>query len=135
MSTSSHDRPPATGLAKTSAALGILSLLAVVLTLGVLFVVALPVGLIAVVTGSMARRRAARGAATVGIVTGVLAILLSLAVIALIVVVVTVLDGIDLSGLPDDVRDLIPQDLERELNDQLERGLDEQIPDSPLPER
>ena len=121
VSTPSHHHPPATGLATTSATLGILSLLAVVLTLGVLFVVALPVGLIAVVTGSMARRRGGGGAATVGIVTGVLAILLSLAVVAFIVVVVTALDGIDLSGLPDDVRDLIPQDLERELNDLLER--------------
>lgn len=120
MSTHSHHRRPGSGLARTSAGVGILSLLCVVLTLGVLFVVALPLGLIALVTGATARRRGAGGAATVGIVAGALAILLSLAVAVLVVVVITVLDGIDLSGLPDDVRDLIPQDLERELDEQLD---------------
>jgi fatty acid desaturase len=91
----------ATGLATASAVLGTLALLAVLLTFGVLFFVALPVG------------------ATVGVVTGVLAVLLSLLVVALIAVVTIALDGIDLGGLPDAIRDLIPQDLERELDRQL----------------
>jgi hypothetical protein len=109
----------ATGLATASAVLGTLALLAVVVTFGVLFVVALPVGAAAAIMGVVARRRAGGGAATVGVVTGVLAVLLSLLVVALIAVVTIALDGIDLGGLPQAIRDLIPLNLERELDRQL----------------
>ena len=111
-----------------SAVLGTLALLAVVLTLGVLFVVGLPVGAVAAVMGVVARRRAGGALATVGVVTGVLAVVLSLLVLALIVAVVAVLDGIDLSGLPDAIRDLIPENLERELDEQLPEVPDDAIP-------
>lgn len=115
----SYQRNRATGLATASAVLGTLALLAVVLTVGVLFVVGLPVGAAAAMMGVVARRRAGGALATVGVVTGALAVVLSLLVVALIVAVITLLDGIDLSGLPDAVRDLIPEDLERELDEQL----------------
>ena len=109
----------ATSLATASAVLGTLALLAVLLTFGVLFFVALPVGAAAAVMGVVARRRAGGAGATVGVVTGVLAVLLSLLVVALIAVVTIALDGIDLSGLPQAIRDLIPLNLERELDRQL----------------
>lgn len=115
----SYQPKRATGLAVASAVLGALALLAVVLTVGVLFVVGLPVGAVAAVMGVVARRRAGGALATVGVVTGVLAVVLSLLVLALIVAVVTVLDGIDLGGLPDAIRDLIPEDVERQLDEQL----------------
>jgi len=116
---SGQQQQRATGLATASAVLGTLALLAVVVTFGVLFVVALPVGAAAAIMGVVARRRAGGGAATVGVVTGVLAVLLSLLVVALIAVVTIALDGIDLGGLPQAIRDLIPLNLERELDRQL----------------
>lgn len=119
----------ATGLATASAVLGTLALLAVVVTFGVLFVVALPVGAAAAIMGVVARRRAGGGAATVGVVTGVLAVLLSLLVVALIAVVTIALDGIDLGGLPQAIRDLIPLNLERELDRQLP-----EVPDGAITE-
>ena len=119
MAPSGQQQQRATGLATASAVLGTLALLAVVVTFGVLFVVALPVGAAAAIMGVVARRRAGGGAATVGVVTGVLAVLLSLLVVALIAVVTIALDGIDLGGLPQAIRDLIPLNLERELDRQL----------------
>ena len=119
MGPSGQQQQRATGLATASAVLGTLALLAVVVTFGVLFVVALPVGAAAAIMGVVARRRAGGGAATVGVVTGVLAVLLSLLVVALIAVVTIALDGIDLGGLPQAIRDLIPLNLERELDRQL----------------
>lgn len=99
--------------------MGTLALLAVVLTFGVLFVVGLPVGAAAAIMGLVARRQGGGAGATVGMVTGALAVLLSLLVAVLIAVVIIALDGIDLGGLPDAIRDLIPQDVERELDRQL----------------
>ncbi|MDQ3433254.1 MAG: hypothetical protein M3481_00985 [Actinomycetota bacterium] len=119
MGPSGQQQQRATGLATASAVLGTLALLAVVVTFGVLFVVALPVGAAAAIMGVVARRRAGGGAATVGVVTGGLAVLLSLLVVALIAVVTIALDGIDLGGLPQAIRDLIPLNLERELDRQL----------------
>lgn len=127
----SYHRRRATGLATASAVLGTLALLAVVLSAGVLFFVALPVGVVAAAMGMAARRRAGGARATIGVVTGVLAVVLSLLVIALIAVVVTVLDGIDLQGLPDAIRDLMPEDLERELDQQLREVPDDVLPSDP----
>jgi asparagine N-glycosylation enzyme membrane subunit Stt3 len=105
-----------------SAVLGTLALLAVVLSFGLLFFVALPVGLLAIFLAVAARRRGA--AATIGLVTGVLSTILSLLVVGLIVAVVVFLDGLDVGGLPDAVREGIPDDVLRELEEQLPEGIE-----------
>lgn len=105
------------GMSTVSAILGTLALLAVVLSVGLLFFVALPMGLVAILLAVVARRRGVR--ATVGLTTGVLSTVLSLVVVALLVAVVAFFDGLDLSGLPDGVRDGIPDEVMRELEDQL----------------
>jgi hypothetical protein len=109
-------------MSTASAVLGTLALLAVVLSFGLLFFVALPVGLLAILLAVVARRRGV--AATVGLVTGVLSTVLSLVVVGLIVAVVVFLDGLDLSGMPDAVRDGIPDDVLRELEEQLPEGVE-----------
>lgn len=57
-------------MSTASAVLGTLALLAVVLSLGLLFFVALPMGLVAILLAVVARRKGMR--AMVGLVTGVL---------------------------------------------------------------
>lgn len=109
-------------MSTASAVLGTLALLAVVLSFGLLFFVALPMGLLAILLAVIARRKGTR--ATVGLVTGVLSTVLSLVVVALIVAVVAFFDGLDLSGLPDSVRDGIPDDVLRELEEQLPEGIE-----------
>ena len=115
-------------MSTASAVLGTLALLAVVLSFGLLFFVALPVGLLAIFLAVASRRRrrgiAAGGAATVGLVTGMLSTVLSLLVVGLIVAVVAFLDGLDLSGLPDSVRDGIPDEVVRQLEEQLPEGIE-----------
>ncbi|MDQ3678295.1 MAG: hypothetical protein M3401_16105 [Actinomycetota bacterium] len=105
-----------------SAVLGTLALLAVVLSFGLLFFVSLPLGLLAILLAVVARRKGVR--ATVGLVTGIASTVLSLLVVALIVAVVAFLDGLDLSGLPDGARDAIPDDVLRELEQQLPEGIE-----------
>lgn len=109
-------------MSTASAVLGTLALLAVVLSFGLLFFVALPVGLLAILLAVVARRKGVR--ATVGLVTGVLSTVLSLLVVGLIVAVVFLLDGLDVSGLPDAVRDGIPDDVLRQLEEQLPEGIE-----------
>ena len=109
-------------MSTASAVLGTLALLAVVLTFGVLFFVALPMGLLAILLAVVARRRGGR--ATVGLVTGVLSTVFSLLVVALIVAVLAFFNELDLSGLPDGVRDGIPDDVLRELDDQLPQEIE-----------
>ena len=109
-------------MSTASAVLGTLALLAVVLSFGLLFFVALPLGLLAILLAVVARRKGMR--AMVGLVTGVLSTVLSLLVVGLIVAVVVFLDGVDFSGLPDAVRDGIPDDVLRELEEQLPEGIE-----------
>lgn len=110
-------------MSTASAVLGTLALLAVVLSFGLLFFVALPMGLLAILLAVVARRRGTRRA-TVGLVTGVASTVLSLLVVALIAAVVAFFDGLDLSGVPDSVREGIPDDVLRELDEQLPEGIE-----------
>ncbi|HEV2770535.1 MAG TPA: hypothetical protein VGV40_10160 [Solirubrobacteraceae bacterium] len=120
-----------TGLATASAVVGVLSLLAVVFTLGGLFFIALPGGIAAMVMGvaGRRRRREGRGRALLGLITGLLAVILSVLVIVLVALLATLLDNVNLDGLPDSIRDLAPDDVLRDLEQRLPEAPD--IPEVP----
>lgn len=117
-----------TGLATASAVVGVISLLAVIFTVGALFFLALPGGIAAMVMGVAGRRRArgGRGLALLGLITGLIAVVLSLLVIVFIALLATVLDSVNLDGLPDSIRDLAPEDLLQDLEQRLP-----EVPDIP----
>lgn len=125
------------GLATASAVVGVLSLLAVIFTLGTLFFLALPGGIAAMVMGVVGRRRGGegRGRALLGLITGLLAVILSVLVIVLVALLATLLDSVNLDGLPDSIRDLAPDDVLRDLEQRLPEA--PEIPEVPdqLPEQ
>jgi hypothetical protein len=102
---------PGNGLATTSLVLGMLGLLIVFPSLGLLFVFSLPCSIGAWVTGSMGRKqvsdgltKAGDGIAHAGIVLGVVGVVV--AVVAAVVWIILVASGVDL----------------QEFRDQLDRG-------------
>ncbi len=125
-----RSEPPrgGTGLATASAVVGVISLLVVILTLGTLFFLALPGGIAAMVMGVAGRGRAreGRGRALLGLITGLIAVVLSVLVIVLIALLATVLDSVNLDGLPDSIRDLAPDDLLQDLEQRVP-----ELPDIP----
>jgi len=134
-----RSEPPrgGTGLATASALVGVISLLVVIFTLGAAFFLALPGGIVAMVMGVAGRRRASagRGRALLGLITGLLAVILSVLVIVLIALFATLLDNVNLDGLPDSLRDLAPDDVLQDLEQRLPDA--PQIPEVPdqLPEQ
>lgn len=115
-----HGYRHGTGLGVGAAVAGVLALIAVIFTFGGLFFIALPLGIAAMIMGSVARRRAetgagdprGRGPARAGFWTGLIAVILSVLVGLLIAIGVALLSGIDFEGLPDDVQNLIPDRLQ-----------------------
>lgn len=123
-----EQRQGGTGLATAAVVIGVIALLLVVLTFGGLFFLALPLGIAAMVMGSMARRRAdrgeadprGRGRARAGFITGLIATILSVLVVLLIALGVALLSSLNLEGLPDQIQDQIPQQLQEEAQNQLQ---------------
>jgi hypothetical protein len=118
-----HGYRHGTGLATAAVVVGILALIALVFTFGGLFFIALPLGIAAMIMGSVARRRAetgaadprGRGRARGGFWTGLIATILSLLVALLIAIGVALLSNLDLEGLPDDIQNLIPDRLQEDV--------------------
>lgn len=123
------ERRHGTGLATGAAVLGIIALLAVVLTIGGLFFLALPLGIVAIVMAVVARRRVddgtadprGRGRATTGLVTGVIATFLSALVALLIAIGIALLSEVDFDALPDDIEEQIPDELIDDVEREAER--------------
>lgn len=117
------------GLATAAVVAGVLALIAVLFTFGGLFFIGLPLGIAAMIMGSIARRRAetgaadprGRGRARAGFWTGLIAVILSVLVGLLIAIGVALLSSLDLEGLPDDVQNLIPDRLQDDVQNQIDR--------------
>ena len=124
--------PPAhrhgTGLAIAAAVTGVIALVAVIFTFGGLFFLALPLGIAAMIMGSIARRRAesgtadprGRGPARAGFITGLIATILSVLVGLLVAAGIALLSNLDLEGLPDQIEDQIPEQLQDEAQQQVQ---------------
>lgn len=105
-----HAPRQGTGLATAALVVGALALLALVVTFGFLFFIALPLGIAAVVMGALARRRVSSGVAdrrggwraTGGLLLGLVAAILSALVLLLVVLGFAALDG--LGGVLDDLQ-------------------------------
>lgn len=127
-----HGAPPpahrgGTGLATAAVVLGVIALIAVIFTFGGLFFLALPLGIAAMIMGSVARRRAesgaadprGRGRARAGFITGLIATILSVLVGLLIAAGIALLSNIDLEGLPDEIENQVPEQLQDEAQQQI----------------
>lgn len=116
-----------TGLATAAVVIGVIALVAVIFTFGGLFFLALPLGIAAMIMGSIARRRSesgvadprGRGRARAGFITGLIATILSVLVGLLVVAGIALLSSLDLEGLPDEIENQIPEQLQDEAQQQL----------------
>jgi hypothetical protein len=124
-----------TGLATAAVAVGVIALVAVIFTFGGLFFLALPLGIAAMIMGSIARRRAASGVADprghgrarAGFITGLIATILSVLVGLLVAAGVALLSSLDLEGLPDEIQDQIPEQLQDDVQNQVEGEAQDQL--------
>lgn len=117
-----------TGLATAAVVAGVIALIAVIFTFGGLFFLALPLGIAAMIMGSIARRRAesgvadprGRGRARAGFITGLIATILSVLVGLLVAAGIALLSSVDLEGLPDEIENQIPEQLQDEAQQELQ---------------
>lgn len=124
-----HGYRHGTGLATAAVVAGVLALIAVLFTFGGLFFIALPLGIAAMIMGSIARRRAetgaadprGRGRARAGFWTGLIAVILSVLVGLLVAIGVALLSSLDLEGLPDSIENQIPDQFLEETQNDIER--------------
>ncbi len=124
-----------TGLATAAVVVGVIALIVVVFTFGGLFFLALPLGIAAMVMGSIARRRAesgvadprGRGRARAGFITGLVATILSVLVGLLVAAGIAILSSLDLEGLPDEIQDQIPEQLQDDVQNQVEGEAQDQL--------